>query len=301
VLSVREDIPFGRFLLSIKVFLGLISVHSKNIMTSSAFTDYQRLLFPIAKNMLGNDSDAEDLVQETLVKWLSLSAKNIENVRGYLVKTLVNKCLNFIRDRKRESGREVEVSPDLLQNHLSAWIENAHGLSLGMLALLEKLSATERAIFLLKEVFGYSHKEIAELLGISEANSRQILARARKHLKEDRQRFEADPDHHLELYQSFVEVVKGGDLGQLLEILREDIDHDVMRPAATFGNTEELAKHLLTILPQNANYHLYLYKGLPLLTIYLLGKALFHIRLWGNGNTVSRIYIKPIGNHVQVG
>lgn len=264
-------------------------------MTPTVFTDYQRLLFPIAWNMLGNNADAEDLVQETLVKWLSLQQKNIENVRGYLVKTLVNKCLNFIRDRKRESGKEVEIAPELLRNHLPAWIEHAHGLSLGMLALLEKLSATERAVFLLKEVFGYSHKEIAELLGISEANCRQILARARKHLKADRQRFEADPDHHLELYETFVDVVKGGDLGQLLEILREDIDHDVMRPAASMGGRVALAEYILTTLPQQAEYHLYLYKGLPLLTIYLLGKPLFHIRLWGTGEQIERIQIKAVG------
>lgn len=253
--------------------------------------------------MLGNNADAEDLVQETLVKWLSLQKKNIENVRGYLVRTLVNKCLNFIRDRKRESGKEVEVAPELMRNHLPDWIEHAHGLSLGMMALLEKLSATERAVFLLKEVFGYSHKEIAELLGISVANCRQILARARKHLKDDKQRFEADPDHHLELYETFVHVVKGGDLGQLLEILREDINHDVMKPAASFGDMGtplSLAQHILGLIPSHANFHLYTINGLPLLTIYLLGKPLFHIRLWGNEGKIEKIKIQAVGYKAPV-
>ncbi|MDW3650133.1 MAG: sigma-70 family RNA polymerase sigma factor [Bacteroidia bacterium] len=263
-------------------------------MTSTAYSDYQKLLFPIAKNMLGNDSDAEDLVQETLFKWLTMAKKDIENIRGYLVKTLVNKCLNFIRDRKRESGKEVEVAPELLKNHLPAWIEHAHGLSLGMLALLEKLSATERAVFLLKEVFGYSHREIAELLGISEENSRQILARAKRHLKNDRQRFTADPDHHLELYQSFVQVIKGGDLGQLLEILREDIDLDIMRPAASLTGKQVVAEYLIQHLPVYGQFHLYMYKGLPLLTLYLLGKPFLQLKLWGNGEKLQRIEINPL-------
>ena len=269
-------------------------------MTSTAYAEYQQLLYPIARNMLGNTSDAEDLVQETLFKWLSLAKKDIQNVRAYLVKTLVNKCLNFIRDRKRESGKEVEVAPELLKDHLPAWIEHAHGLSLGMLALLEKLSATERAVFLLKEVFGYSHREIAELLGISEENCRQILARAKRHLKKDKQRFVADPDHHLELYQSFVQVLQGGDLGQLLEILREDIDVGIMKPAASIHGNMDAAIYLRQLLPSSAQFHLYLYKGLPLLTIYLLGKPFLQLKLWGNGKKIQRIEIRQLKKREKI-
>lgn len=204
------------------------------------FSDYRQRLFPIALNMLGNADDAEDLVQETMLKWLSMEKReDIDNPQGYLVKTLINKCLNFIRDNKRtKSG--VDIAPELLVDHMPSLVENRMALSLGMQAMLEKLTSLERAVFLLKEIFHYSHREIAELLDISEEYARQILARARRHIKSDRQRFESTPEQHRELYRSFLDACEGQDMKRLLEVLKEDIRIDISRPAASAAGISTL-------------------------------------------------------------
>ncbi|RMG61666.1 MAG: sigma-70 family RNA polymerase sigma factor, partial [Bacteroidetes bacterium] len=198
-------------------------------MSDTLFSDYQQWLYPIARNLLGNDNDAEDLVQETMLKWLSMEARDVENVRAYLVRTLINKGLNMIRDRKREvrdlpwQGKVAQISPE---------VEDGPALSLGFVAMLERLSPTERAVFLLREVFGYAHREIAGLLGLSEENCRQLLSRARRHIRQGKTRFLVDPAQHLALYRRFVDVCRGEDLGALLDLLKEDIRIDVSRPAA---------------------------------------------------------------------
>ncbi|GAB4427472.1 MAG: hypothetical protein OHK0039_45830 [Bacteroidia bacterium] len=202
-------------------------------MSVAFITDYRELLYPIAYNLLGNASDAEDLVQETMLKWLSMEQEEVENARGYLVRTLINKGLNFMRDRKRAFDKATAAETGAVS--LPGYIEAGPTLALGLLALLEKLNPTERAIFMLKEVFGYSHREIADILGISEENCRQILARARRRLQEDKVRYLVDRQRHEQLYRTFLEVCQGEDLGELLEILKEDIRIDISRPAAYAG------------------------------------------------------------------
>lgn len=195
------------------------------------YEDYRSLLYPIALKMLGNTADAEDLVQETLLKWLLRPAKDIENPKGYLVRTLINKCLNFIRDHQKESKHE--ITPELLVDMPHANIEHEHLLSASFRMLFEKLNPIERAVFLLKEIFHYSHKEIAELLGITEEYSRQILSRGKRRLKAKEIRFEVETDDHSELYQKFVEVCDGNDLNELLKLLQEDIAHYRLEPVAS--------------------------------------------------------------------
>lgn len=269
------------------------------IMTQSIYTDYRKLLFPIAYNMLGTVSDAEDLVQETMLKWLSKKPEGIENKKGYLVKTLVNKCLNFIRDRKKEKTSDVEITPDLLTGHIPSYIENSETLSLGVLAMLEKLSPVERAVFLLKEVFGYSHKEIAEMLDISQVYCRQILTRARKHMKTDKQRFEVNPNYHTQLYTTFIEVCKGENLGDLIRILREDIDLDISRPAARLTGSFSVAEYILTQMRLGFRYELMWLKGLPAIVAYLYHQPMRIIRLEGNGQEISSISIQELKPEVQ--
>lgn len=267
-------------------------------MTENLYTEYRKLLFPIAYNMLGSASDAEDIVQETLLKWLSLDKKDIENIKGYLVKTLINKCLNHIRDRKKESSRP-EIAPELLRDFLPGIVEKEHTLSLGVRAMLEKLSSMERAVFLLKEVFDYSHREIAEMLGISEAYCRQILARARRHMKEDRQRFEVNPEHHLLLYQTFIEVCRGENLSELLEILREDIEVEISRPAASLTGKLAVAEFLLQHHRMGFRYELIWLKDMPAIVAYLFHQPVRIIRLDGEEGMINSIHIssatqKPI-------
>ena len=265
-------------------------------MPDTLFADYHQWLYPIARNLLGNDSDAEDLVQETMLKWLSMEATDIANVRAYLVRTLINKGLNHIRDRRRE----VHDLPALLSRPDPEGMPSQDGpaLSLGFVAMLERLSPTERAVFLLKEVFGYAHREIADLLGLTEDNCRQLLSRARRHLRQGKTRFLVDPAQHLALYRSFVDVCRGEDLSRLLDLLREDIRIDVSRPAATHRQVVQgglaAAEYLLARHRRGYHYLLHWLAEDPILVAYLLGRPAALIRLSGLPGRISRVDIQEL-------
>ena len=269
-------------------------------MTKSIYSDYKNLLFPIALNMLGNPTDAEDLVQETMLKWLSLEKDHIQNVKGYLVKTLINKCLNFIRDQKKKEQSDIEIAPELLIDHLPAYIENRDSLSLGLLAMLEKLSAMERAVFLLKEIFGYSHKEIADILDINEVYCRQILSRARRHLQNDRQRFQVSPERHLHLVKTFVEVCEGENLSGLLEILKEDIELDISRPAASLRGNFVVAEYLLGLYRLGYGFQIQWLNQLPAIVVYLLNKPAMIIHLEGDDVGIDRIQVEMVNEGISI-
>ncbi|MEM6346461.1 MAG: sigma-70 family RNA polymerase sigma factor [Bacteroidota bacterium] len=266
-------------------------------MSTLFFEDYHQLLFPVAYKMLGDAADAEDIVQETMLKWLSVPRrKEIENPEGYLVRTLMNKCLNFIRDHRKKRS-DVEIAPELLTDQLPGLIDKQPALALGMQAMLEKLTPMERAVFLLKEIFNYSHKEIAELLELSEEYCRQLLSRARRHLRNDRQRFEAKPEQHLQLYQTFVEVCKGADLGKLLKILREDIRIDISRPAASFQGALAVGEMLMRLPHNQIRYEWMWLKDLPVLVAYLYQQPAWIVRLEGHEQSISSIQIEVLGDH----
>lgn len=263
-------------------------------MTSALLTDYRERLFPIAYNLLGSISDAEDVVQETMLKWLSLDRSEIANERGYLIRMLVNRCLNFLRDHRREQVGDVEAQVDAnhLIDHLPAYVDMGPSLSLGVQAMLAKLSPLERAVFLLKEVFHFSHQEIAAMLDISEAYCRQILRRARQHLHDERQRFEVDPDRHVQLYRTFVEVCQGQDLHQLLELLKEDIELDISRPAASALRLRGRAAVAWWLHQQHnpaLRYELQWLGQLPALVVYLYAQPLRRICLTAQGGVIQRI------------
>ncbi len=259
---------------------------------AASYTEYQRLLLPIARNLLRNEEDAKDLVQETLLKWVSLGKSNVGNIKGYLVRTLVNKCLNFLRDRKREE-KQADLSLDLLSEGPAASLDLGQELSLSFLVMLEKLSSMERAVFLLKEVFEYSHKEIAGLLGISEENSRQIFSRAKRHLKEGKQRFPADPRHQIELYHRFIRVCRGGNVQELIEILREDIELETLSPAASLVGKAAVAGYLHDVTAQDFAWSVRILRGEPALV--LLSPALSWVfRLRFLDGRVSRIEVLPV-------
>jgi RNA polymerase sigma factor (sigma-70 family) len=202
------------------------------------FTDHRELLFSVVYNMLGSVADTEDVLQET---WLSWSGKNrraplaeIGNPRAYLVRIAVNHAL--ARQTAIASRRETYVGP-WLPEPLVAGADAAAGLapdaadrtvrndsvSLAMLVVLETLTPLERAVFVLHEVFGYPHTEIAAMLDRSPAAVRQVAHRARAHVHARRPRYRARPRVRREATERFVEAALGGDLQALLEILAPDV------------------------------------------------------------------------------
>ncbi|MEM9718871.1 MAG: sigma-70 family RNA polymerase sigma factor [Bacteroidota bacterium] len=212
-------------------------------MQKQLFLEYQELLMPIARNLLKDTHESEDMVQDTLLAWLSRDYSHIDNPKGYLVRTLINRCLNRLRSQKRTAN--VEIAPELLVDFLPSLVEDKDQISYTLLLMMERLTPMERAVFLLKEVFGYSHKEIAEILGISEAYARQILARAKRHIQVQKARFEVNTDQHNKLYESFVEVCKGRDLHQLIEILKEDVKLYIGGGSQSIKGCVQVAESLL--------------------------------------------------------
>jgi len=269
-------------------------------LTSHQYQSFREMLFPIAYNMLGSMADAEDIVQETLLKWWSQGKKELENERAYLVRMLVNRCLNFLRDTKREEIQEQPEHPEL-RDHLPAFIDLGPSLSLGVQAMLARLSPLERAVFLLKDVFGFSHREISEMLDISEEYCRQVLSRARRHLRGHRDRFEVNPDQHHHLFQTFVEVCQGQDIHTLLELLREDIELDIMRPAAHAGaagivGKQAVARYLMSMLGAGMRMRLISTHGNVQVGIYQGVNPLAWIRGKSEHDQLTQLELTPVSD-----
>src|SRR5690606_14809297 len=149
----------------------------------------------VAYEMLGSAADAEDVVQETWLRWADVDQAGVRDPRAYLVRMVTRQALNLLRtvSRRREDyvgewlPEPLLTSPDIAED-----VELAESVSIAMLTVLETLSPTERAVFVLREVFDFSYDEIAESLGKTSAAVRQVAHRARKHVSARRPRMEVD-------------------------------------------------------------------------------------------------------------
>jgi RNA polymerase sigma factor (sigma-70 family) len=189
--------------------------------STDAFLDHRELLFSIVYNILGSVADTEDVLQETWLAWSGRSG--IENPRAYLVRVAVNAAL--ARRTTINRRKEEYVGPWLPEPVITPIdpVEQAETVSLAVLVVLETLTPLERAVFVLHEVFGYSHPEIAELVDRTPAAVRQLAHRAREHVQARRPRFEADPRVREQVTQRFIDAIVGGDLNALLEVLAPDV------------------------------------------------------------------------------
>lgn len=196
-------------------------------MQEESFFDRQRsYLFAIAYRMLGSAADADDMVQEAWLRWQRDDRSGVSNPRGYLAGVVTRLCLDRLRELKRR--REEYVGPwlpePLLTQAPADGGELAESLSLAFLTMLERLTPVERAVFLLRQVFGYEYAEIAAIVGKSEANCRQQFSRAQKAIAEARPRFETSREAQQRMLQGFLEAVESGDLSRIEGILREDVE-----------------------------------------------------------------------------
>ena len=191
---------------------------------AAVFEEWRSLLFGIAYRMLGSAADAEDVLQEAAIRWLRRSDDHVESPRAYLVTIVTRLCLDQLDSARAK--RETYTGPWLPEPVVvdeTAAAEQADSLSLAFLVLLEELTPPERAAYLLHDVFGYSFEEVAQSLGRSPAACRQLGARARRHVDERRQRFDADLRHGRELTDRFLVACATGDLSGLLALLSEDV------------------------------------------------------------------------------
>jgi RNA polymerase sigma-70 factor (ECF subfamily) len=191
------------------------------------FRRYRSLLFSIAYRMLGSVADAEDILQETFLRWHRAGAAEIHSPRAFLVTVVSRLCINHLQSarvqREEYTGQwlpdPVITGPQADPFTISRVDES---LSMAFLVLLERLTPVERAVFLLREVFDYDYAEIAGTVGKDEANCRQILRRARQHIDELRPRFRASSEQREELLAEFLQATSTGNLQGLVEILSHD-------------------------------------------------------------------------------
>jgi RNA polymerase sigma-70 factor (TIGR02957 family) len=193
---------------------------------TDAFVTHRNLLFTIAYEILGSAADAEDVLQETWMRWVGVDLDEVRNERAYLVRIATRQALSRLRSlgRRKESyvgpwlPEPLLTSPDVAED-----VELAESVSMAMLLVLETLAPTERAVFVLREVFELGYDEIAEAVDKSPAAVRQIVHRARAHVAARRPRGIVSPAETRAALEAFQQAVQTGDLQSLLDVLAPDV------------------------------------------------------------------------------
>jgi RNA polymerase sigma-70 factor, ECF subfamily len=199
----------------------------EGVFMEESFETYRPYLFAIAYRMLGSAMDAEDMVQETYLRYQTTPPETIRSLKAYLTTILTRLCMDQLQLARRK--REVYVGPWLPEPILTTTtpasedpaerVEREESISLAFLMLLEQLQPFERAVFLLHEVFAYDFAEIATMLDKSEAACRRSFSRAKKHLSEHRPRFPASAQTHRQLLSGYFQAVETA----LMNLLSEDV------------------------------------------------------------------------------
>jgi RNA polymerase sigma-70 factor (TIGR02957 family) len=191
----------------------------------SAFAAVRPRLFGIAYRMLGSAAEAEDVVQDVWMRWQSTNRSTVENPPAYLATTTTRLCINL--SQSAHSRRESYVGtwlPEPVDTSADPGIgaERCEALKLAVLLLLEKLSPTERAAYVLREAFDYPYRQIADILQMEEANVRQLVSRARKHI-EDGRRASVSSNEQRRFLEAFIAAAQEGDMKALEGLFAEDV------------------------------------------------------------------------------
>ncbi len=198
---------------------------------TESFETYRSYLFAIAYRMLGSAMDAEDMVQETYLRYQSTPPETIGSLKAFLTTIISRLCVDqlHLARRKREQYLgpwlpEPIITADTLQSiSPEERVDREESVSMAFLLLLEELQPVERAVFLLREVFEYDYAEIATFLGKSEVACRQWFSRAKKHLADHRPRFSTPPETQKRMLMSFQRALQGGEMTTLMNMLAEDV------------------------------------------------------------------------------
>jgi RNA polymerase sigma-70 factor (ECF subfamily) len=195
-------------------------------MSDDPFVTHRSLLFTVAYEMLGSAADAEDVVQETWLRWAGVDQAQVRDPRSYLVRIVTRQALNRLRSvsRRREEylgewlPEPLLTSPDVAQD-----AEFAEDVSIAMLTVLETLGPAERAVFVLRDVFETPYDEIAEAVGKTTTAVRQIARRARGHVAARRPRMRVDRAEQQAAVEKFLIAVSSGDVRSLVQVLAPDV------------------------------------------------------------------------------
>jgi RNA polymerase sigma-70 factor (TIGR02957 family) len=191
-------------------------------MMDAAFDTHRGLLFSVAYRILGTAADAEDAVQDAWLKWSAADRSRVADPKAYLVRIVSNVALDRLRSAR--ARRETYIGPWLPEPILTdTGPEATDGVSMALLVVLESLSPLERAVFVLKEAFGFPYAEIAAAVDRSEETVRQAAHRARAHVQARRPRFPATPAHHRAVTERFIAAALGADLNTLMTLLAPEV------------------------------------------------------------------------------
>ena len=198
---------------------------------TDVFEEHRPVLMGVAYRMLGRVADAEDVVQEAWLRWSAADRAEVREPRAYLVRVTTRLAIDRLRQVKARG--EAYVGPWLPEPYVTDFGHTlpdtaeravlADSVSLAVLVVLESLSPVERAVFVLREAFGYPYADIAAMLDRSEPAVRQLAGRARKHVDEGRPRYEVDPAQRRALTERFLAAAAEGDLAGLMEMLAPDV------------------------------------------------------------------------------
>jgi RNA polymerase sigma-70 factor, ECF subfamily len=257
-------------------------------------------LFGIAYRMLGSAAEAEDLVQEVWLRWQTTDRAAVKEPAAFLATIAVRLSINAMQSARAQ--RESYIGPWLpepvdVSADPSLGAERGEALSIAVLALLEKLTATERAAYVLREAFDYAYSRIAEVLETSEANVRQLVSRARKHLEESRRRTASKAEQR-RLLEAFVLAAKTGDQAGLEKLFAAEVvsiaDGGGVVTAARvplFGR-ERVAKALVAIAAKflsDAKFGLIEANGEPALLITVHGQPFAVVTLETEAEEIERM------------
>ena len=247
---------------------------------TDSFIEHRNLLFTVAYEMLGSAADAEDVLQETWLRWSEIDREGVRDERAYLVRITTRLSLNRMRTlaRRRESyvgpwlPEPLLTSPDVAED-----VELADSVSTAMLVVLETLTPTERAVFVLREVFALAYDEIAAAVDKSPAAVRQIASRARGHVAERRPRGDVTPSERDEVIARFLGATASGDLQSLMDVLAPDVvlltDGGGVKKAALrpIVGREKVVRFLDAVAPEGVQADVVVVNGAPALRLLIDG------------------------------
>ena len=260
------------------------------------FVAHRGLLFTVAYEMLGSAADAEDVVQETWLRWAGIgdaARDEVRDPRAYMVRIVTRQALNRLRSvsrRREEYVGEWLPEPLLTSPDVAEDVELAESVSIAMLTVLETLGPAERAVFVLREVFDVPYDEIAEAVGKTSAAVRQIATRARRHVAARRPRMQVSRAEQQQVVQRFLAALSTGDVQGLMDVLAPDVvlvaDGGGLAPAAR--HPVEGVERVVGFLARFAEFA----PDAPIVTLLLNGAVAARIDPAGELNTAVTFVVE---------
>jgi len=271
--------------------------------SASVFEEHRSLLFTIAYEITGTVTDAEDVLQESYLRWSAVDTDPIGNQRAYLAKTVTRQALNSLRttQRRREDyigpwlPEPVVTLPDIAEDAVLA-----DSLSFAMLVVLESLTQDERAVFVLHEVFDFPYPEIAEATGKTPAAVRQLAHRAKEHVRARQPRFEVDAQRQKAVTDRFIAATLGGDVQALMDVLApgavllSDGGGKVSAARRPVVGADHVARFLLGIAKKpipDMRVEMSLLNGMPAVLIYSGDRIDLAIMVESSNDHVTGLYL----------